>query len=250
MLTNNQIRFVKTLQQRKFREEHALFVVEGVKMVSELFASNWQVHSLYYNDEFDVTTVPSTVREGFRVSNKDLSRISGLKTPNQVVAVVHQQRAEIAPEDLASTLCLALDDVRDPGNLGTIIRLADWFGIPHILCSAQSVEVYNPKVVQSTMGSLFRVGVHKVDLPAFLTHSKTAVELPILGAVLGGSNIYELDLPAAGILVMGSESHGIAEENLSALTHRISIPSYGKAESLNVSTATAVLLAEFKRRQH
>jgi TrmH family RNA methyltransferase len=132
--------------------------------------------------------------------------------------------------------------------LGTIIRLADWFGIKNVVCSARSVELYNPKVVQSTMGSMFRVGVFHQDLPAFLGRAKTEASLPVFGAVLDGTNIYEMKLPSTGILVMGSESHGISEATAAQLSDRISIPSYGAAESLNVSTATAVLLAEFKRQ--
>jgi TrmH family RNA methyltransferase len=248
MLTNSQIRFVKSLQQRKFREEHAVFVVEGVKILKELLTSDWQIDTLYFTDDFDDTLVTANVAERYRVSGKDLSRISGLKNPNQVLAVVKQRRVQLDPKSIQSELCLALDDVGDPGNLGTIIRLADWFGIKTIVCSARCVELYNPKVVQSTMGSMFRVAVYQNDLSTFLARAKKEASLPVLGAVLEGTSIYDMKLPSAGVLVMGSESHGISETNLAELTDRITIPSYGAAESLNVSTATAVMLAEFKRQ--
>lgn len=245
MLTNNQIRFVKSLQQRKHREESGLFVVEGVKMVEELFSSEWKIDQLYGTEQFanahpDISNDSSFIQ----VSNKDLERMSGLKSSNHVLAVTEKSQYDAVVNVAESELCLALDEVRDPGNLGTIIRLADWFGINHIFCSSTSVEVYNPKVVQSTMGSLFRTKVHYVDLASFLADCNA----PKYGAVLNGDGLYEADLKQQGILVMGSESHGISPEIDAQLTDRLTIPAYGKAESLNVSMATAVLLAEFRRR--
>lgn len=245
MLTNNQIRFIKSLQQRKHREESGLFVVEGVKMVEELVSSDWTIENVYGTEQFSESHPNiAKISEYELISSKELGRISGLKSSNQVLAVAKKREFEVAPDICSSQLCLALDEVRDPGNLGTILRLADWFGIEHVFCSENSVEVYNPKVVQSTMGSLFRTQIHYVDLAQFLA----MCEAPVYGAILGGDGLYEADLQQNGILVMGSESHGISDSIQAHLTHRITIPGYGKAESLNVSTATAVLLAEFRRR--
>lgn len=246
MISKNQIKWIKSLQQRKFREEHGVFVVEGPKLVEELLSSDYEVHSLYGLPEY-LETLPNQYSGSIvAVSQKELERISGLKSANQVLAVVKQMTFSPELDVLSKQLVLALDGINDPGNLGTIFRLADWFGIEQIWCAKGSVEHYNAKVVQSTMGAVFRVKVSYVDLPDVLEQLPSTV--PVYGAVMDGDDLYSASLSKHGILVMGSESHGISAEVESTLSQRLTIPRIGKSESLNVSTAASILVAEFFRQ--
>lgn len=240
MLTKNQIKLITSLSQKKFRNQHRLFVVEGKKSIDEFLNSAFELDHLYsISDDFDVDP-----RYLSRITESELKKISNLKTPHNTLALFK------IPEDVIvddSKLVLALDDVRDPGNLGTIIRLCDWFGIDHLLCSETTVDCYNPKVVQSTMGSLARVHVHYSDLEVILKSSN----VPKFGAFMEGDTIYTQMLPQNGILVMGNEANGISSEIESLIDKKISIPRFGNlksTESLNVATATAILLSEFRRR--
>lgn len=177
----------------------------------------------------------------FSVDDKQLEQISSLKTPNKVLAVVRQFTHELPSE---KEFCLALDGVQDPGNFGTILRIADWFGVRHIIYSQDTVEVYNPKVVQASMGAIFRIKTHQVDLKKYLSNYKGK----IYGALLEGENVYQANLQKDGILLMGNEGNGISKDLIPLITDKISIPRLGEAESLNVAVATGILVSEFVRR--
>jgi TrmH family RNA methyltransferase len=250
MLSKNQISAVTALSQKKVRNEQRLFVAEGTKIVPELLSSDIVVRELFMTASFADRI---ELRPGLRqtiVTETELQRISGLSTPNEVLAVCEQPDRNLEKESFSGKLTLVLDDIRDPGNLGTIIRIADWFGISSVICSNDTVDVYNPKVVQSTMGSICRVKVFYTDLSAFLASST----LPVYGTLLEGGNIYAGQLSTEGFIVTGNESHGISPAIQKLLTHRITIPSFssmksgGEAESLNAAIATAIVCSEFRRR--
>lgn len=240
MLTKNQIKLIKSLGQKKQRNKHGLFMVEGRKGVNEFLESNFNLHHVYATvDEFKCPVERFTL-----ISEVELKKISSLTTPQEVVAIFEMPQATAICED---HLILVLDAVRDPGNLGTIIRLCDWFGIEHLVCSTTTVDCYNPKVVQATMGSLTRVNIYYTDLVDFLKNKSHHT----FGAFMDGCNIYERALPQTGVLIMGNEANGISEQLEPLIKNRISIPSFSThqaTESLNVATATAILLSEFKRR--
>jgi len=240
MLSKNQIKFITSLRQKKHRENHKMFFAEGVKVVPELIASSLVLVHVYTTEALDFGVSADKVS---LISEEELKKISVLTTPNVCLAVFEMP----ATMSLATEgLIVALDDVRDPGNLGTIIRLCDWFGVSTLLCSYNSVDVYNPKVIQATMGSVTRVQIEYVDLPAYLN----ATALPVFGTFMDGDNIYEEKMPQNAILIMGNEANGISDAVKSLVTRKIAIPRFGalqKTESLNVATATAVVLSEFKR---
>ncbi len=242
MLSKSQIQLIQSLKQIKFRREHGLFVAEGPKIVEELPGSDIQVKAVYALEEWleeNQGKFEYIKAEINRITSKELERISNLSTPNKVLAVCHipeRDTEEISDEDGS---VIALDGIRDPGNLGTIIRTADWFGVRHIICSEDCVDVYNPKVVQATMGSISRVKVYYTDLDEYLPESK----LPVYATVMEGSSIWDAK-PGKGIYVIGNESKGIRAEVLRHATHKISIPSSeGGAESLNAAVATGLVLA-------
>ncbi|MGB2363846.1 MAG: TrmH family RNA methyltransferase [Flavobacteriales bacterium] len=232
MLTKNQIKLIRSLSLKKNRQKHGLFIVEGEKLVNEVLSSDWEVEGIYATKEWlgENATI---------ISNNDLSRISSLKTPNKVVAVVKIKKGSL---DITSNTVLALDGVKDPGNLGTIIRLADWFGVEDIICSDDCVDYLNPKVVQSSMGSFTRVNLHYTSLmDAFKKYS----DYKLFMTVLNGTPLSEMTNADKKIVVMGSESKGISNEILELTSEKITIPKSksSKAESLNVSVATAIILS-------
>jgi TrmH family RNA methyltransferase len=240
MVSKNQIKLITGLHQKKQRFANQLFFAEGVKVIQELLKSNFELEHLYTTLN-DFETVQSSKRT--LINEQELKKISALATPNSCLAVF-----KIPAENkiIDSGLIIALDDIRDPGNLGTILRLCDWFGIKQIICSKETVDIYNPKVVQATMGSITRVNVNYIDLKTFITQTK----LPVFGTFMDGDNIYQSSLPQNGIIIMGNEANGISAEIEKIVTSRISIPRFGelqKTESLNVATATAIILSEFKR---
>ncbi|WP_417873186.1 TrmH family RNA methyltransferase [Xanthomarina gelatinilytica] len=240
MLSKSQIKTITSLKQKKYRLQQGLFVAEGVKTINELLASQFSLQQLYTTNSFKIDANLETV-----VSENELKKISFLKTPNTALAIFK------IPEPKAintNQLLVALDNVRDPGNLGTIIRLCDWFGITDLVCNIETVDCYNPKVVQATMGSISRVNVSYLNLTDFL---KTT-HMPIFGAFMEGDNIYKSQLPNKGILVLGNEANGISREIEQVITTKISIPRFGQlqsTESLNVATAAAILLSEFRRSE-
>lgn len=239
-LSKNNIKLITSLQQKKYRQKHQLFVAEGVKVVKELLASSLEVEQLYTTEESFIS--PKNV-EVTLISENELKKISTLKTPNKVLGLFKIPKEE---EVNKSNFMVALDGINDPGNLGTIIRLCDWFGVSELICSKNTVDCYNQKVVQSTMGSLTRVHVSYVDLSEFLKNTS----LPIYTADMHGDNVYTTSLPQKAILVMGNEANGISSEIAEIVKNSVTIPRFGdlqRTESLNVATATAILLSEFKR---
>jgi TrmH family RNA methyltransferase len=252
MLSNTKIKFIKSLELKKYRKQQACYVVEGEKMVLELLQSKHPLLELYITDAFmqkHHALVPSQpVPE--MVDEKTLKKASHLQTATQAMALVAIQDAPTSfPK--ANELVLALDHIQDPGNLGTIIRSALWFGVKTIYCSNNTVDVYNPKVVQATMGALFRVNVVYTDLERLIEEAKKQ-QLPLIGTRLDGANLYQQKLPKGGIILMGNESKGLSENLSQHLDYSLLIPSFPaenrQMESLNVSVATALVLAEFRRR--
>lgn len=240
MVSKNQIKLITSLQQKKYRFANKLFFAEGVKVIQELVQSNFELEHLYttQNDFEEVSDARKTL-----IHESDLKKISVLATPNSCLAVFKMPAEK---KIIESGLILALDSIRDPGNLGTILRLCDWFGINQILCSKETVDIYNPKVVQATMGSIARVNVNYVDLSSFITQTK----LQVFGTFMDGNNIYKSILPQEGIIIMGNEANGISEELEKLVKNRLTIPRFGnlqKTESLNVATAASIILSEFRR---
>ncbi len=241
MVSKNQIKLITSLQQKKYRKQEQLFFAEGVKVVQELLHSNFELQDLFTTKQ-DFLTVPKN--KVHAISEVELKKISALTTPNTCLAVFKIPKVK---EMVEKGLIVALDDVRDPGNSGTIIRLCDWFGIETLFCSEESVDIYNPKVVQATMGSISRVNVVYGNLETFLSQTK----LPIFGTFMDGKNIYQEELPKEGIIIMGNEANGISTSVEKLVSDRIAIPRFGNlqvTESLNVATATAIILSEFKRK--
>lgn len=237
MLTKSEIKLISSLNQKKFRIQHSLFTVEGVKGIQEYLNSEFKLYRLFTTEA--IFEIESTI-----ISEADLKKISSLKTPNKALALFKISGPNPVDE---SKLIVALDDIRDPGNLGTIIRLCDWFGVRDLICSQSTVDCYNPKVVQATMGSLTRVNINYLDLEAFLNQSK----LQKFGTFMDSKNVYKEHLPENGILILGNEANGISSSIEELVDEKITIPRFGNikaTESLNVATATAILLSEFKRR--
>ena len=240
MVSKNQIKLITSLQQKKFRQLHKLFIAEGVKVIQELLDSNFVLEHLYVTE-----SIFESLNNEFKtvITESELKKISCLSTPNNCLALFAIPETE---RPISSGLIVALDAVRDPGNLGTIIRLCDWFGVDQLWCNEQTVDLYNPKVVQATMGSLARVKVHYLDLEKEIQKAN----LPVFGTFMDGENIYQSNLPSEGILILGNEANGISTGIEKLVTSRLAIPRFGnlqKTESLNVATATAIFLSEFKR---
>ena len=238
MLSKSQIKLITSLKQKKYRLQHGFFVVEGVKTIKELLQSNLTLHILYTMESFNIDA-----KNEILISEQDLKRISFLKTPNKALAIFKMPAVKGIE---TNKLIVALDDVRDPGNLGTIIRLCDWFGVKDLVCSKETVDCFNPKVVQATMGSITRVNISYVDLSSFFKNA----DLPVFGAFMDGESVYKKQLPEKGVLVMGNEANGISKAIEATVTDKISIPRFGDlqaTESLNVATATSILLSEFRR---
>ena len=240
MLSKNQIKLIKSLESKKFRKREGLFVAEGPKVVGDLLRAGYQPHAIF-------STEPHPDAE--LITDDELHRISFLQHPQEVLAVFHiPTPQESSNFHLPADICLALDGVQDPGNVGTIIRIADWFGITHIYCSPDTADVYNPKVVQATMGSLAHVQITYCDLVPLLREAA----VPVYGTLLDGQDIYQQPLSREGVIVMGNEGNGISPEVRQLVSHKLLIPNFNKnaetAESLNVAIATAITCSEFRRR--
>lgn len=242
MISKSDVKYIQSLAHKKFREEEGLFVVEGVKMVEELLNEYPEKIVHLYGiqpwvdriSQFSAFQCPVSV-----VDDKMLNRISQLKTPNEVLALVKlPQQMEVGM--VKNGVTVVLDQLQDPGNLGTIIRTCDWFGVENIVCSSDTVDAFNHKTVQSAKGSLLRVNVGYTDLSSFFSMQKV---LPVYAAVLGGVSIHEVRFQQPSILVIGNEANGISNETLNFATENITIPKKGKAESLNAAIATAVILS-------
>lgn len=236
MISKNQIKSITRLKQKKYRQQEGLFIAEGVKVIREFLDSSFSLVDLFTTETFNVDT--ETL-----ITVAELKKISCLTTPNTALAIF---KIPISKAEIANELVVALDAVRDPGNLGTIIRLCDWFGVKNLVCSSETVDCYNPKVVQATMGSLKRVNIIYTDLDLFLKETS----LPVFGAFMDGQNVYQSNLPKVGVLILGNEANGISKTIEASVTDKISIPRFGDlqaTESLNVATAGAILLSEFRR---
>jgi TrmH family RNA methyltransferase len=239
-ISKNQLKLITSLSQKKYRQKHHLFIAEGVKVLNELLNSTFEIETLFCTDDFEVAISEKKI---VRISETELKKVSTLKSPNKALGLFKIPKEKALQN---SGLTIALDAINDPGNLGTIIRLCDWFGITQLVCSKDTVDCYNQKVVQASMGSLTRVSIHYTDLENYITKSN----LDTFIADMDGENVYKTKLPKEGILIMGNEANGVSEEIKSLLQYKISIPRFGETqetESLNVATATAILLSEFKR---
>ena len=241
MVSKNQIKLISSLHQKKYRLAHQLFIAEGVKGIHELLGSNFELEHIYTTVD-DFKAIP--LAQKTVVSDADLKKISALTTPNTCLAVF---KIPIERTILNEGIIVALDTIRDPGNMGTILRLCDWFGIKQVICSKETVDLYNPKVVQATMGSIARVNVNYLDLKTYLKATKVAV----LGTFMEGDVLYNTKFPSDAIIILGNEANGISSEIEALVTQKITIPRFGdlqQTESLNVATAAAIVLSECKRR--
>lgn len=251
MLSKNKLKYIRSLSIKKYRDQEAAFVAEGPKIVEDII-EHFPCLLLLCTPEYLKSHSYYKANEIITVSPKELEQASSLKAPRDVIAIFSQQRtrrAHLTDTNRQQPLLLALDGVQDPGNLGTIIRLADWFGIGHIYCSHDCADAFSPKVIQATMGAIARVEVHYVDLIDFINNNSGT---PIYGTFLDGEDIYEADLSQGGILLMGNEGKGISKHIERLVDKKLYIPSYPSnretAESLNVATATAIACAEFRRQ--
>jgi TrmH family RNA methyltransferase len=261
MLTKSRLSHLRSLRQKKFRNEHGLFVAEGDKLVPELLQSSFKVETIYATEDWlkENAKLLKHAGEHMAVTKDELSRISSLVTPQRVLAVAGIPQYTLEEKQILSRYSLLLDGIRDPGNMGTIIRIADWFGIHDIICSPDSAEVWNPKVVQASMGSLLRVRTHIIEPVKFLERMKEEaarekIKMPVAyGTFLEGDNIYKTTFAPAGIIVIGNEANGIGDETAALIDRRITIPPVltgeknGRPESLNAAVATAVVCAEMRR---
>jgi len=245
MLSKPQIRTITSLQHKKFRREHGLFVVEGIKSVTEFLHSDYRVQQVFYTPQAaaKLIKIPHNIKSD-EIDEQELKRISSLKTPQGVLALVGiPDYPPLTSNGLEQGFHLVLDDIQDPGNLGTIIRTADWFGFSRVICSVGSVDAYNPKAIQASMGSLARMQVHYTDVTELVAHSP----VPVFGAVLDGTSIYDTDFGRQGLVVLGNEGNGISATVLKHIKHPVTIPRVGGAESLNVAISAALFCAELAK---
>ena len=247
MISKNQLKLIHSLEQKKQRKKSGFFLVQGEKNVAELFGSDFEIVNLfatteYINKNTTILSAKKLVSLTIESTNEELQKAGTLKTNNSVIAIV-KCKEYATPVIAENELILILDQVGDPGNLGTIIRVADWYGVKRVICSLDCADLYNPKVIAATMGSFSRVQVSHTDLSEYLISQSK----PIYGAFLEGENIHKSKLASSAFIVMGSESHGISEAVTQFITDKITIPNFGDAESLNVAMATGIILDNFKR---
>lgn len=237
-------KLIKSLREKKHRTLTKKFLVEGDKNVAELLESSFEIETIYAAPDFYSKYKAKAAARNVRMQQVDASELSAMGTleRNDAALAIAWQPKEALPKPSMTGITIALDDIRDPGNLGTLIRIADWYGVTDILCSATCVDWYNPKVINATMGSFTRVRGHYVDLPSYLKKQK----VPLLGAFLDGTSAHQYTFPENGVLVIGSESHGISRDVAKVIQNRITIPKFGKAESLNAAVAGAILLDRWK----
>ncbi len=249
MLSKGLIKLVNSLDNKKFRKQHQLFIAEGFKLVNDLFRMKAPIKTIICTHFIEEM---SHIAEFIQVKPFELEKISFLKTVPEIIALVEITEHEFIKEDLFEKLSIGLDEIQDPGNMGTIIRLANWFGIQNILCSKECADIYNPKVVQASMGALLSVKVHYLDLPGVIVELLKFPDFQIYGTFMAGDSIYETNLKNNGVIVMGNEGNGISTEIERLITKRISIPSFSDgfngAESLNVGVATGIIISEFARQ--
>ena len=245
MLSKSQIGFIKSLHQKKYRKEHGIFIIEGLKSILEFIPSTFQIHTICYLPQYQslLPKLASNIKL-FEVNNAELEKISTLQAPQGVLALVKlPKNKEVEAASLKGRFSLILDNIQDPGNLGTIIRTADWFGFKNIICSLNTAERYNPKTIQATMGSLPRVNMYYEDLALVLPQ----VKVPVYGALLEGKSLYNTTFGTEGLLILGNEGQGISEEVIKFIEHPVTIPRVGKAESLNVAISAGIFCSEISR---
>jgi TrmH family RNA methyltransferase len=254
MISKNKIKFINSLQKKKVRDDEKLYVIEGDKLVREFLNASVPVRILVAKAEFLGSLAPEltrSVKEIENVSYEELKQISTLKTPHNALAVVQMPEHELKMSEIINQFCVALDFVQDPGNMGTIIRAAGWFGIKNIICSMDCVDVYNPKVIQSSMGAILHVNVHYADLKNLFTFAEKN-SVAVFGTLLEGKSIYKHKLDNKGIILLGNESKGISAELIPFITEKIKIPKFSNAsegiDSLNVGMAASVVFSEFMRK--
>lgn len=240
MISKNEVKYIQSLSDKKNRDREGMFVAEGPKLVNDLLANGLFSKIIFTTkNAADYSQYKTETKE---ITLQDLQRISQWETPNEVIGIFYKKK--VSPFYFKNSLTLALDGIQDPGNLGTIIRTADWFGITQIIASPDTVDCYNSKVIQSTMGSIARVNMHYTDLTLVLADAG----ITVIGALLAGKNLYQLDALTEGIIVIGNESKGIRNEVLPLIGQAVTIPRFGKAESLNAAIATGIILSHFTRR--
>ncbi len=248
MLTKNKIKLINSLTKKKYRKKEGLFFCEGEKISDILINSDYEIVEVFATDTFFQKNKEKLSSQNLTVvTDTELKKISALTTPQQVLALVKIPENKQVIGEVAKKFIIALDKIQDPGNLGTIIRIADWFGVDYVVCSDDTVDLYNPKVVQATMGALFSTKVIYTDLAEFLRSNKNST---IYGTFMEGENIYQTSLPKAAIVVLGNEANGISAEIEKIIEKKLAIPSFNPqktAESLNVAVATAIICSEFKR---
>lgn len=248
MLSKNKIKYIRSLELKKYRKEEQTFIAEGYKLVGELLG-HFSCKLLVGTSEWLEEHPYAVAQETIEVSQEELRRASLLKSPQDVLALFEIPQYEFDTDCIGHSLCLGLDDVQDPGNLGTIIRIADWFGIKDIFCSTGTADAFSPKTVQATMGALARVRLHYCDLKKLIG---TLKDIPVFGTFLDGQDIYTQELGKNGLIVMGNEGNGISPEITALVNRRLLIPNYpqgsASSESLNVAVATAIVCSEFRRR--
>jgi TrmH family RNA methyltransferase len=255
MLSKNKKKFILSLHQKKYRQQLQLFLAEGHKLNTDLLQANLPCKELLTTEHWLHANAPiyqSHQLEINTLKEQEIKTISLLKSPPSVIGIYAIPSHRLDLNQLKTTLTLALDEVQDPGNLGTILRIADWFGIRHIICSPNSADAYNPKVIQATMGAIARVAVHYIHLPDFITNYKSTTQNKVYGTSMTGTNIYQSTLSKAGLIVMGNEGKGISADVESLVSKQLHIPHHPTqtpaSESLNVSMATAVICSEFHRQ--
>jgi RNA methyltransferase, TrmH family len=252
MISKKQVSLITSLQHKKFRKEHGLFIAEGEKVVSELLHSDFVVRELYMTEPYHENSFQQlkTNISPVIITDDELNKISALTTPQQILALAEIPDYPSELSTLKDNLTLVLDNIKDPGNLGTIIRIADWFGIPSIICSETSTDAFNPKVVQASMGSLFRTKVFYSSLENLFEENKKKDNIPVYGTLIKGENIYKSTLSQSGLILIGNESEGISADLKKYVTHPLTIPSFSKSniDSLNAAIATGIICSEFRRR--
>jgi TrmH family RNA methyltransferase len=259
MLSINQSKLIRSLQQKKYRKKHGMFIIEGEKIIADLTVSGVLNTENTVLNCATIDWIENTVLIGEEIKSRfieveydEIKKLSSMKTPPKVFSLARIPQLEFSTEMLRSDLCLAFDYIRDPGNLGSIIRTADWFGIKNIFCSKDSVDAYNPKVVQASMGGIMRVNVHYLDLPELFSKINS-LHIPIYGTVMDGDDFYDAQVKTPGLLVFGNESKGISEELNEFFRSKIRIPDYPKgetgSESLNIAASVAVICSEVRRRR-
>ena len=255
MLSLNEKKYLNLLKQKKYRQKYGFFIAEGDKIVSDFIHSNWEIHEIFalkeWIDKIPEKELPATSKIHI-IDAHELKKVSSLKTPHNVMAVIKVPERNTGFKIQPEKLVLMLDEIKDPGNFGTIIRTANWFGIRDIICSDDSVDVYNPKVIQSSMSALIHVRVWYQDLKTSLEQFNKA-NVPVYGTFLSGENIYDASVTSGGVILMGNESRGIAAELEPYITRKITIPAFlpskkDTIESLNVASATGIVCAEFRRK--